>query len=181
MASKPPPPISSSLNPNAPVFVPAAYQAAEDFSPEWWHLIQSSTSFREWWMKERFVSEENEQAAAVAARKEEHDFDDIDELLELGFQSGILDDLEDQPSPVAVPHHQQQQHHHHVPYQHRQPYYQQQQQPLQQQQVQPLQNENLNYLISPAHSFQKFRYGDGAGAGGAQLYRGTALKEGKPL
>jgi hypothetical protein len=175
MASKPP--IASSLNPNAPAFVPAAHQAAEDFSPEWWQLIQTNNSFREWWMKERFVADENEQAASTAAvKKEDPDFDDIDDLLELGFQSGILDDLEDQPSPVAVP--QQQ---HHLAYQQRQPYYQPQQpqQPQQQQQQgSQLHGEHVNFLIPPSHSFQKF--GSGDGAVGAQFYRGAVLKEGKP-
>ncbi|CAI0415595.1 unnamed protein product [Linum tenue] len=45
---------SSSLNPNAPLFVPMAYQAVEDFSDQWWSLIQSSTWFRDYWLQERY-------------------------------------------------------------------------------------------------------------------------------
>ncbi|CAN0863556.1 Protein EARLY RESPONSIVE TO DEHYDRATION 15 [Linum grandiflorum] len=40
----------SALNPNAPLFVPAVYQRVEDFSPEWWELVKSSTWFRDYWL-----------------------------------------------------------------------------------------------------------------------------------
>ncbi|KAK1319439.1 Protein EARLY RESPONSIVE TO DEHYDRATION 15 [Acorus calamus] len=40
----------STLNPDAPLFIPAAYQRVEDFSPEWWDLIKTSTWFREHWL-----------------------------------------------------------------------------------------------------------------------------------
>ncbi|KAK1404512.1 hypothetical protein POM88_004117 [Heracleum sosnowskyi] len=33
----------SSLNPNAQLFVPAAVRQVEDFSPEWWQLVTTST------------------------------------------------------------------------------------------------------------------------------------------
>ncbi|XP_052177827.1 protein EARLY RESPONSIVE TO DEHYDRATION 15-like [Diospyros lotus] len=45
---------SSSLNPNAPMFVPAAYRAVDDFSDEWWSLVHSSPWFRDYWLQERF-------------------------------------------------------------------------------------------------------------------------------
>ncbi|MCL7022384.1 hypothetical protein MKW94_004119 [Papaver nudicaule] len=45
---------TSSLNPNAPLFVPRAYQAVEDYSDEWWELIQSSPCFRDYWLRECF-------------------------------------------------------------------------------------------------------------------------------
>ncbi|KAK4550949.1 hypothetical protein RGQ29_032656 [Quercus rubra] len=45
---------SSTLNPNAPLFVPLAYRTVEDFSDEWWELVQSSPWFREYWLQERF-------------------------------------------------------------------------------------------------------------------------------
>ncbi|CAA2968012.1 Hypothetical predicted protein [Olea europaea subsp. europaea] len=41
---------TSTLNPNAPIFVPSAYLAVEDFSDQWWDLIQSSSSFRDYWL-----------------------------------------------------------------------------------------------------------------------------------
>ena len=45
---------SSTLNPNAPVFVPSAYRAVEDFSDQWWALVRSSPWFRDYWLQERF-------------------------------------------------------------------------------------------------------------------------------
>ncbi|PSR93237.1 Polyadenylate-binding protein-interacting protein [Actinidia chinensis var. chinensis] len=45
---------SSTLNPNAPVFVPLAYRAVEDFSDQWWALVRSSPWFRDYWLQERF-------------------------------------------------------------------------------------------------------------------------------
>ncbi|KAL5568864.1 hypothetical protein UlMin_025439 [Ulmus minor] len=45
---------SSSLNPNAPMFVPLAYRTVEDFSDQWWALVQSSPWFRDYWLQERF-------------------------------------------------------------------------------------------------------------------------------
>ena len=43
---------SSSLNPNAPLFIPAAVQQVEDFSPEWWNLVTTSTWFRDYWLNQ---------------------------------------------------------------------------------------------------------------------------------
>ncbi|NP_001295813.1 protein EARLY RESPONSIVE TO DEHYDRATION 15-like [Cucumis sativus] len=50
----------SMLNPNAPLFVPMAYRTVEDFSDQWWELIQSSPWFREYWLQERFQDPQNE-------------------------------------------------------------------------------------------------------------------------
>ncbi|KAK9056430.1 hypothetical protein SSX86_023791 [Deinandra increscens subsp. villosa] len=41
---------SSTLNPNAPLFVPAAVRHVEDFSPEWWDLVTSSPWFHDYWL-----------------------------------------------------------------------------------------------------------------------------------
>ncbi|WVY89437.1 protein EARLY RESPONSIVE TO DEHYDRATION 15-like isoform X1 [Vigna radiata var. radiata] len=45
---------SSTLNPNAPMFVPFAYRTVEDFSDEWWDLVHSSPWFRDYWLRECF-------------------------------------------------------------------------------------------------------------------------------
>ncbi|KAF7148273.1 hypothetical protein RHSIM_Rhsim03G0148500 [Rhododendron simsii] len=45
---------SSTLNPNAPMFVPSSYKAVDDFSEEWWDLVHSSPWFRDYWLQERF-------------------------------------------------------------------------------------------------------------------------------
>lgn len=39
----------SALNPNAPLFVPMLFQQVEDFSPEWWDLVQTTPWFRDHW------------------------------------------------------------------------------------------------------------------------------------
>ncbi|GAA0146175.1 hypothetical protein LIER_36267 [Lithospermum erythrorhizon] len=42
----------SSLNPNAPLFIPSYMRQVEDFSPEWWNLVKTSTWFHEHWLSE---------------------------------------------------------------------------------------------------------------------------------
>ncbi|KDP40493.1 hypothetical protein JCGZ_24492 [Jatropha curcas] len=42
----------STLNPNAPLFIPAVYRQVEDFSPQWWELVTTSTWFRDYWLSE---------------------------------------------------------------------------------------------------------------------------------
>lgn len=42
----------STLNPNAPLFVPAALRHVEDFSPEWWQLVTTSTWYRDYWLSQ---------------------------------------------------------------------------------------------------------------------------------
>ncbi|KAL3632527.1 hypothetical protein CASFOL_025511 [Castilleja foliolosa] len=42
----------SSLNPNAPLYVPAALRQVEDFSPEWWNLVTTSTWFHDYWISQ---------------------------------------------------------------------------------------------------------------------------------
>ncbi|KAM4080023.1 hypothetical protein ACJW30_09G160800 [Castanea mollissima] len=42
----------STLNPNAPLFIPAAFRQVEDFSPEWWQLITTSTWYRDYWLSQ---------------------------------------------------------------------------------------------------------------------------------
>lgn len=43
---------TSTLNPNAPIFVPLAYREVEDFSDQWWDLVHSSPWFRHYWLQE---------------------------------------------------------------------------------------------------------------------------------
>ncbi|KZV34930.1 polyadenylate-binding protein-interacting protein 2-like [Dorcoceras hygrometricum] len=49
---------TSALNPNAPIFVPSAYRQVEDFSDQWWDLVQSSPWFRDYWLRECFSDPE---------------------------------------------------------------------------------------------------------------------------
>lgn len=43
----------SELNPNAPLFVPAAMREVEDFSPKWWNLVTTSAWFRDYWLSQQ--------------------------------------------------------------------------------------------------------------------------------
>ncbi|XP_072997300.1 protein EARLY RESPONSIVE TO DEHYDRATION 15-like [Typha latifolia] len=45
----------SSLNPDAAPFVPVAYRAVEDYSPEWWDLVENTAWFRDYWLRECFL------------------------------------------------------------------------------------------------------------------------------
>nr|DAD29375.1 TPA_asm: hypothetical protein HUJ06_030843 [Nelumbo nucifera] len=45
---------TSSLNPNAPLFVPWAYRTVKDFSYHWWELVQTSPWFCDYWLLECF-------------------------------------------------------------------------------------------------------------------------------
>ncbi|KAM0948055.1 putative PAM2-containing protein CID1/CID2 [Dioscorea sansibarensis] len=49
--------MASTLNPNAEPFVPAVYRSVEDFSDEWWALVQSTPWFRDYWLRECFHEE----------------------------------------------------------------------------------------------------------------------------
>ncbi|KAI3427832.1 uncharacterized protein J3R85_009061 [Psidium guajava] len=51
---------TSTLNPNAPLFVPMAYRTVEDFSDEWWALVQTSPWFRDYWLQERFCDPQDD-------------------------------------------------------------------------------------------------------------------------
>lgn len=42
----------SNLNPNAPLFIPAAFRQVEDFSPEWWQLVTTSTWYHDYWLSQ---------------------------------------------------------------------------------------------------------------------------------
>jgi hypothetical protein len=44
--------LTLTLNPDAPLFLPASYVAAEDFSPEWWCLVHTCPSFRAHWLQD---------------------------------------------------------------------------------------------------------------------------------
>jgi len=44
--------VASSLNPDAPLFVPAAFEQVEDFSPQWWDLVKSTAWFRDHWYRQ---------------------------------------------------------------------------------------------------------------------------------
>ncbi|TVT98008.1 hypothetical protein EJB05_56725, partial [Eragrostis curvula] len=56
---------SSSLNPNAPIFIPAAYRQVEDYSPEWWELVKTTAWFRDHWVSQHQLLEAQYDSAAM--------------------------------------------------------------------------------------------------------------------
>jgi hypothetical protein len=72
----------SNLNPDAPVFVPAAsYRAAvpDDFSSEWWTLMETDPAFRKVWMSSRFAGSDDKQ---VQFAEDFEELADLEEFLE---------------------------------------------------------------------------------------------------
>lgn len=82
---------SSTLNPNAPLFIPAAYQQVEDFSPEWWSLVNTTAWFRDHWFQQNQEQETFEGEDEV----------DVANLLPDSFDLGIIDDFVDEASFVT--------------------------------------------------------------------------------
>jgi len=66
---------SSSLNPNAPLFIPAAYRQVEDFSPEWWELVKTTAWFRDHWFHQHQLHEAAYDTAFSTADDDADDFD----------------------------------------------------------------------------------------------------------
>ncbi|KAI4323484.1 hypothetical protein L6164_023083 [Bauhinia variegata] len=79
---------TSALNPNAPLFIPAALRQVEDFSPQWWELVKTSTWFRDYWLSEH--KEDDFEASANDTTN-----DDIENLLPESFDLGTEDEFPD--------------------------------------------------------------------------------------
>ncbi|ONK63485.1 uncharacterized protein A4U43_C07F15640 [Asparagus officinalis] len=76
--------LRSTLNPNAPLFIPAAYQQVEDFSPEWWELVKTTSWFRDHWFRQHQEQETFDG---------EDDDVDVTNLLPDSFDLGINDEF----------------------------------------------------------------------------------------
>ena len=82
----------STLNPNAPLFIPAAFRQVEDFSPEWWQLITTSTWFRDYWLSQHQEVEEEEEEEIFNGNADD-EFDNIADLLPDTFDFGAEEDF----------------------------------------------------------------------------------------
>ena len=80
---------SSALNPNAPLFIPAAFRQVEDFSPQWWELVKSSTWFHNYWLSQH-KEEDFVESGGIDAT---NDDDDIEHILSETFDLGIEEDF----------------------------------------------------------------------------------------
>lgn len=79
-------PTPSTLNPHAPLFVPLAYRAVEDFSDEWWALVHTSPWFRDYWLEERFCDPQDDHLFSAAG--------DDDDDLALPDLDSLFDDCD---------------------------------------------------------------------------------------
>ncbi|KAG2290768.1 hypothetical protein Bca52824_050372 [Brassica carinata] len=81
----------STLNPNAPLFVPAAVRQVEDFSPEWWQLVTTSTWYHDYWISQHqgadgfYDNGESGEVDVADLLPESFDFDDIEDVFESEF------------------------------------------------------------------------------------------------
>ncbi|XVF40969.1 hypothetical protein PTKIN_Ptkin01aG0243700 [Pterospermum kingtungense] len=79
----------STLNPNAPLFIPAVYHQVEDFSPEWWQLVTTSTWYRDYWISQH----QDEDGFYNNAEDDVFDGNDIADLLPDTFDLVADEDL----------------------------------------------------------------------------------------
>ena len=97
MAIHMPPSLTSSLNPNAPLFIPSSYHVCgngdlqadgfadgddgfssdwdgvEDFSPEWWNLVHISPHFCEYWLRNYEDASSDIEDLVILSLQEEED------------------------------------------------------------------------------------------------------------
>ncbi|XP_058737864.1 protein EARLY RESPONSIVE TO DEHYDRATION 15-like [Vicia villosa] len=76
----------STLNPNAPLYIPAAFRQVEDFSPEWWQLVTTLTWYHDYWLNQQHDDE------GFYADEDEFDGNDVVDLLPDAFDLDVDDD-----------------------------------------------------------------------------------------
>ena len=76
----------STLNPDAPLFIPAAFRQVEDFSPEWWQLVTTSPWYHNYWL-----SQHQEEDGFYTS--EDNDIDNIADLLPETFDLDAGDEF----------------------------------------------------------------------------------------
>ena len=69
----------STLNPNAPPFIPATFYQVEDFSSEWWELVKTSTWFCDFWLSQHQDDDFEGNIEVDTADAEDNDDASIDE------------------------------------------------------------------------------------------------------
>ncbi|KAL5209023.1 hypothetical protein ABZP36_004646 [Zizania latifolia] len=100
--------VVSSLNPDAPLFVPAAFQQVEDFSPQWWDLVKTTAWFRDHWFHEHQQLDEMAESLAfnddvdLAGLLPDDAFDDDDLFYGQPQDNGFLVVEPVQPLAAAV-------------------------------------------------------------------------------
>lgn len=83
----------SSLNANAPLYVPAALRQVEDFSPQWWELVKTSSWFRDYWLSQHQEDDFDGSADSVQVADMVPDPFDIEAEEEFANLQAELDEL----------------------------------------------------------------------------------------
>jgi len=91
--------VASSLNPDAPLFVPAAFRQVEDFSPQWWDLVKSTAWFRDHWYHEH--QQLDDMAESLLAFEADDEDDDLAGLLPDAIDEDLFYVQASQP-PMAL-------------------------------------------------------------------------------
>ncbi|CAJ1913457.1 unnamed protein product [Sphenostylis stenocarpa] len=78
----------STLNPNAPLYIPAAFRQVEDFSPEWWQLVTTFTWYHDFWLSQQ------QEDGAYYGEEDEFDGNDVVDLLPESFDLDAGEDLD---------------------------------------------------------------------------------------
>ncbi|KAI9082093.1 hypothetical protein K1719_036018 [Acacia pycnantha] len=78
----------STLNPNAPIYIPAAFRQVEDFSPEWWQLVTTLTWYHDYWLSQQQYEE-----GYYSNAEDEFDSSDVLDLLPDTFDFDADEDL----------------------------------------------------------------------------------------
>jgi len=77
----------STLNPNAPLYIPAAFRQVEDFSPEWWQLVTTFTWYHDFWLSQQ------QEDGTYYGEEDEFDGNDVVDLLPDSFDLDGGEDL----------------------------------------------------------------------------------------
>ncbi|KAL9237934.1 hypothetical protein vseg_012425 [Gypsophila vaccaria] len=82
--------VRSTLNPNAPVFIPAAFRQVEEYSPEWYDLISSSMWFRDYWLRQHQETEMLQSYGINQDSSVGNDADFLPDDIDLGVDEELL-------------------------------------------------------------------------------------------
>jgi hypothetical protein len=99
--------VASSLNPDAPLFVPQAFRQVEDFSPQWWDLVKSTAWFRDHWYHQHQQLDDMADSLQAFEAEEEEDLagllpDAIDDDDDLFYHNSNASTVQAPQAPVAL-------------------------------------------------------------------------------
>ncbi|KAI9120329.1 hypothetical protein K1719_007362 [Acacia pycnantha] len=79
--------MTSALNPNAPLYIPAAFRQVEDFSTEWWQLVTTFPWYHDYWLSHQ------DEEGFYDSKEHESDRNSITDLLPDTFDLDVSEDF----------------------------------------------------------------------------------------